>query len=262
VTLPRAITRRAIGWFLALLVIALPIAAFAQRGGGGRFFGFGGRRAVLPNVPYDGRFTMARIRYQPNRNWDADYPTMERNLTVMLDKITALSPHLDGSNVHDFDDPELLKYPLAYLTEPGYWHPSPAEVEGLRTYIAKGGFLIVDDFHFANEWWVFEQGIRAALPSARIERLDISHPIFNCFFQIPSLVVPYPGRLGEAGLMGEFYGIYEDNDPSKRLQVVINYNIDIGDYMEWSNEPGWFAAAPTNEAYKFAINYIVYGMSH
>ncbi len=48
--------------------------------------------------------------------------------------------------------------------------------------------------------------------------------------------MPYPGRLGEQGLMGEFFGIHEDNDPRQRLMVIINYNIDIGDYVEWSGE--------------------------
>ena len=50
--------------------------------------------------------------------------------------------------------------------------------------------------------------------------------------------------------------------PTKRLQVVINYNIDIGDYMEWSDQQGLYEFAATNEAYKFAINYIVYGLTH
>ena len=60
--------------------------------------------------------------------------------------------------------------------------------------------------------------------------------------------------------MGEFYGIYERNDPSRRLMVVINYNMDIGDYMEHSGE-GMYMVAPTNEAYKLGINYLIYGLS-
>jgi hypothetical protein len=42
--------------------------------------------------------------------------------------------------------------------------------------------------------------------------------------------------------------------------VVINYNNDIGDYMEWSAE-GFWPVNITNEAYKLAINYIVYGLT-
>jgi len=106
-----------------------------------------------PNVAYDGRFTFARIRYTVYRRsgWEFDYPAMERNLMAMMQEVTALRPHTRGSNIHTFDDPELLKYPVAYLSEPGYWYPSDSEVLGLRNYLAKGGFLIVDDF-MRGEW--------------------------------------------------------------------------------------------------------------
>jgi Domain of unknown function (DUF4159) len=244
---------------VAVLFAVIPLGLAAQRGGG--WFGFGSRYDQLPNVRYDGRLVLARIRYRGYGSWDYDYPTMERNLSTMLKELTAIDVHLGESNVHSLDDPELLKFPVAYLTEPGYWFPTDSEVLGLRQYIEKGGFLIVDDFHFAPEWQVFESAMMRVLPKAQIEPLDISHPVFNSFFEIKTLKVPYPGGLGESGLMGEFYGIHEDNDPTKRLMVVINYNMDIGDYMEWSATNA-YNPLPTNEAYKFGINYIIYGLTH
>jgi hypothetical protein len=248
---------------IAMLIVATSVSLLAQRGG--QFFGFG-RGGVYPNVAYDGRFTFARIRYAATMRrgggWSADYPLMERNLTSMLTEITAMRPHMDGSNVHDLDDPELLKYPVAYLSEPGYWYPSDTEVKGLQDFLAKGGFLIVDDFHFPDEWRVFESAMRRVLPAAQIDKLDVSHPIFNSFFRIESLHVPYPGDLGERGLYGEFYGIYEDNDRTKRLSVVINYNMDVGDYVEWAQSSRAYSFKPTNEAYKFMINYVMYGLTH
>jgi hypothetical protein len=253
------IRRAALPWLAGLLVVAAPLAVLEQRGGS---FGFESRFGQYPNVPYDGRLTFARIRYAAYGGWRADYPTMEENLTTMLREITAIRPHVGRSNVHTFDDPALFKYPLAYLSEPGYWFPNETEVEGLRQYLRKGGFLIVDDFHFDNEWDVFEAAMRRVLPDGQIVRLELSHPIFNTFFQIRSLEVPYPGRLGEQGLMGEFYGIYQDNDPRRPLMAVINYNIDIGDYVEWSGREDVYALVPTNEAYKFAINYVMYGLTH
>jgi hypothetical protein len=250
---------RLVNGLAVLLLLAVPLVAAAQRGG--RLFGFGSRFVQYDNVPYDGRFTFARVSYARYGGWAADYPAMERNLTTILQEITEMRPHTTGSNVHTFDDPDLLKYPVSYLSEPGYWFPNEAEVKGLRDYLRKGGFLIVDDFHFSNEWSVFEAAMRRVLPDARIDRLDLSHPIFNTFFQIESLAVPYPGRLGDQGLIGEFYGIHEDNDPRCRLTVVINYNIDIGDYVEWSGED-IYNLRSTNEAYKFMINYVIYGLTH
>jgi len=220
---------------------------------------FGRGIYIEPNIPYDGRFTFARIRYQVVRRsgWEFDYPEMERNLMTMVREVTSLDGHDRHSNVHDLDDPALLQYPVAYLSEPGYWVPSESEVQGLRAYLAKGGFLIVDDF-LLGEWTNFEQQMRRVLPEARIEALEVSHPVFHAFFSIESLDMRYPTN---PGLRAQFLGIHEDNDPTKRLMVVINYNNDIGDYMEHSGQ-GWWPVNITNDAYKFAINYLVYALSH
>jgi hypothetical protein len=241
----------AVASLLVLGTISAAVTLTTQR----RWRGF----YLEPNVPYDGRFTFARIRYADyyRSGWEYDYPAMERHLMTMMQEITALDPHVAGSNVHWLDDPDLLKYPVAYLSEPGYWMPSEAEVEGLRTYLAKGGFLIVDDF-MRSEWFNFESQMRRVLPAARIDRLELSHPVFHSFFEIETLDMPYPGN---EFLRAEFLGIHEGNDPSKRLMVVINYNNDIGDYMEWSLDGIW-PVDITNEAYKFAINYIIYGLTH
>jgi hypothetical protein len=251
-------SRRLVLVFLLAAALALP--ALAQRGGGRRF-GSGLMPREASPVTYDGRFVIVRLWYSGYRGWSFDYPDMEQNLTLILNEITAIPARPDGSHILRMDDPELLKYPIAYLSEPGYWYPSESEAAGLRNYLDKGGFVIIDDFHFEQEWRVFQAAMQKVLPNGRIDRLDTSHPVFNSFFSIKSLEVPYPGRLGESGLMGEFYGIHEGNDPSKRLMVVINYNMDIGDYMEHSGR-GFYAVDPTNEAFKFGVNYFIYGLTH
>jgi hypothetical protein len=243
---------------LITLVLALLVPLSAQRRDGRRF-GFG-QPARGMNLDYDGQFTIVRLWYPYHGGWSYDYPDMEQNLTLILNELTLAGARRDGSNILRMDDPELMKFPIAYLSEPGYWYPSESEAASLRAYLAKGGFLIVDDFHFAEEWAVFEAAMRKVLPDGRIDRLQRSHPVFDTFFSIKTLEVPYPGRLGESGLMGEFYGIHEGNDPANRLLVVVNYNMDIGDYMEHSGR-GWYAVAPTNEAFKFGVNYFIYGLT-
>jgi len=246
-------------WSLAMLLLAASVVAAlpvdAQRRGGRPLFD-----SLVPDR-YDSRFTLARLYYGNFPGWSFDWPDMEEHLGRILEDLTTIRPSHRRNNVFRMDDPELLKYPVAYLSEPGFWFPTESEALGLREYIAKGGFLIVDDFHFEDEWAVFVRAMKQVLPDANIERLDIKHPVFNSFFPIMSLRVPYPGRLGEQGLFGEFFGIHDPDDPNNRLRVVINYNMDIGDYMEHSPS-GMYAVAPTNEAYKFGINYLVYGLTH
>ena len=253
---PRRSVRHGIVMVVALMLL-VPLAAQRRDG---RRFGLGGELRSANTVEYDGRFTIVRLWYPHYGGWSFDYPDMEQNLTLILNELTLVRARTDGSSILRMDDPELLKFPIAYLSEPGYWYPSDSEVAGLRTYLNKGGFLIVDDFHFPEEWRVFETAMKKVLPESRFNRLQLSHSLFNTFFPIKSLDVPYPGRLGEDGLMGEFYGIHEDNDPASRLMVVISYNMDIGDYIEHSGR-GWYAVAPTNEAFKFGVNYFIYGLT-
>lgn len=246
--------RRLVTWTLAMATIAsVLLGAWWVSPASAQF-----RMRFEPNVPYDGRFTFVRVRYTVHRRsgWEFDYPAMERNLMQITDELTVLHPHVAGSNIHTFDDPELLRYPIAYLSEPGYWIPSDSEVVGLRNYLAKGGFLIVDDF-MRNEWENFERQMRRVLPDARFEPLTARHPIYDTFFHLDSLEMRHPQ---DARLRAEFKGIYEDNDPSKRLMVVIDYNTDIGDFMEWSGQ-GWFPVNVSNDAYKIAIDYLMYGLT-
>lgn len=234
---------------LTVLIVGAPIA-WSQR-----------RQLVLPNVPYDGKFTFVRLRYTQGYRmaWSADYPAMERNFMAILGDLSSVRLHAAGSNVHTLDDPLLAHYPVAYLTEPGYWYPTKDEAAALRNWILKGGFLIVDDFYFDRQWAVFEAGMRAVLPEGRIVPLDVSHPVFNSFFKIRTLEgMTHPASPAAKAV---YLGIFEDNDPARRLQVVINFNNDIGDYMEWSGE-GWYPVNLSNDAYKFATNYVVYGLTH
>ena len=215
---------------------------------------------IEPNAHYDGRFTFVRLRYDVYRRsgWEFDYPAMERNFMTIVDELTSMHPHVRDSNIHDMDDPELSRYPIAYLSEPGYWIPTQKQAEGLRAWLKKGGFLIVDDFYF-NQWTNFERSMRMVLPDAKISTLDVTHPVFNSFFHISTLDgMSHPDN---ASAKAVFLGIHEDNDPTKRLMVIINYNNDIGDYMEWSGE-GWYPINFSNDAYKLATNYIVYGLTH
>lgn len=251
--MPRVGSRRRIASLGVVLVLGVVLAvteALAQW-----------RRVTIePNAPYDGRFTFARLRYTVygRSGWEFDYPAMERNFMTIMAELTTLRPHVRESNIHTMDDTALFRYPIAYLSEPGYWLPNEREAAGLRTWLAKGGFLIVDDFYF-GQWANFERSMRLVLPSAKIVPLTIDHPIFDAFFHIRTLDgMTHPDN---SAAKAQFLGIFEDNDPSRRLQVIINYNNDIGDYMEWSGE-GVYPVNMSNDAYKFATNYIVYGMTH
>ncbi len=245
-------------WGVALLLL-IPLATAASQG-------FRGRRRAPgsdpnANVAYDGRLTFVRMKFEPlgggwDLKWDHDYPRAETHFMKILDELTSVKPYLEGSNILGFDDPALFQYPIAYVSEPGFWTLNAQELAGLQAYVQKGGFLIFDDFA-GQHWYNFERRWQQAFPGLTPVRLDTSHPIFDSFFRIESLDMDHPNY----GVKAEFWGAYEDNDPSKRLVMIANYNNDIGDYMEWSDE-GFLPISLTNEAYKLAVNYVLYALTH
>ncbi|MBL0940845.1 MAG: DUF4159 domain-containing protein [Gemmatimonadaceae bacterium] len=240
-----------------LLILGAGSVVHSQRGYGR---GYGGGY-IEPNTPYNGRFTFARIRYTQGYRlaWGVDYPRMERNFLVVLNDLSKLRLNKDVSNVYTLDDPGLKKHTVAWLTEPGYWMPTRAEAQGLREWLQRGGFLIIDDFFFAQQWSVFESSMQQVLPGVRFFRLTKSHPIFNTFFTITNLEEMHHPATPAA--VAEYYAVYEDNDPNRRMLAVISFNNDIGDYMEWSGD-GWYPVNFSNNAYKYATNFLIYGLTH
>ena len=226
---------------------------------------------VADNLPYNGSFTFVRIRFSSGRNfadfggfgrgggapWSHDFPFADNNFVKILDEVTGLEPNLDGSNVIDASDGALMRYPVAYMSEPGRWQPTSDDVENLRAYLSKGGFLILDDFRGGREWSRVEAIFNAILPDLAFQPLDLENPIFHSFFDVESLDFQPPTF---QQYRPEFLGIYEDNDPAKRLIVVANFNNDIGDYWEYS-DMGYYPIDLSNEAYKVGVNYVIYALT-
>jgi len=245
---------------VALVTLCVPLLGWAQDRG---------MRSpnYEPNAPYDGRYTFVRVRYQASLGggfgggfrgdpkWDHDYPRGERHFTQILSEVTSIRARTMSSNILTLDDPELSKFPVAYLCEAGFWQPTDAEVAGLRSYLLKGGFIIFDDFA-RNDWLNFTQQMKRVLPELRPIQMTPDDRVFDSFYHVTSLEYTHPVY----GLPSEFWGIYENNDRDGRLLAMINFNNDLSEHWEWSDE-SIFPLAASNEAYKLGVNYLVYALS-
>jgi hypothetical protein len=217
---------------------------------------------------YDGRVTFVRLRWQSDYGfsrrggfgaaWNHDYPRAEQHLSLIIKELTAIDIHTDTSLILTLDDPELFNYPIAFMWEPGFWNLTDREAESFRAYLSKGGFAVFEDFDGPAQWSNFESQMRRVLPDNRLVRLDKAHHIFDSFFRINDIdAILHP----MSGIPPSYYGIFEDNDPGKRLMVVANFDNDVPEYWEWSGQ-GLFPFDTSNEAYKLGVNYLIYGLTH
>jgi Domain of unknown function (DUF4159) len=253
--------RAARGLFCAAAVFAIATVVRAVH-----FDAGSGSSSIDPG--YDGRVTFVRLRWQSDFGfsrrggfssaWNHDYPRAEQHLALIIKELTAINIRTDNSLVLTLDDPELFNYPIAFMWEPGFWNLTDREAESFRAYLSKGGFAVFEDFDGLAQWSNFESQMRRVLPDSRLVKLEKSHHIFDSFFRINDIdAILHP----MSGIRPSYYGIFEDNDPGKRLMVVANFDNDVPEYWEWSGE-GLFPFDTSNEAYKLGVNYLVYGLTH
>lgn len=222
-----------------------------------------------PFTPYDGRLMFVRMYfetrvpphgrfYSRETPWHHDYPYAETNLTSIVGDVS-YARVLRGGNVIAASDPELMRFPVAWIAEPGYWVPDEKECANLRAYLHKGGFLIFDDFS-SDDLPHMEEQMRRIVPELRPLDLDGTEPIFHTFFDIQ----PQQLRLGGYRARREperYLGYFEGNDRTRRQVAIVDSNNDIGEFMEY-NDTGFNAVDDRNYAFKLGVNYLLYALSH
>jgi hypothetical protein len=255
---PRSSSRR-LAWRLVAL-IALPVAALCSD------------TSMTVTLPHpDAEWQFVRLSYTANglqfggrERWLTDWPEAEQHLIRGVQRLTRIDTAPEGHYLSIMDD-SLFDYPWLYAVEVGSWVLSDGEAARLRDYLLRGGFLVVDDFHGTLEWGVFVQSMHKVFPDRAIVEIPINDPVFHVAYDldeqvpIPGIQSLYSGRNYERdGFTPHWRGIYDNEG---RLMVVINFNMDLGDAWEHADVPE-YSLLYTTRAYKYAINYILYAMTH
>lgn len=201
--------------------------------------------------------------------WRIDWPEAELHLLNGVDRFTHIDTSTDSTHV-SLTDEALFDYPFLFAQQVGRWSLSQQEIQRLGDYLQRGGFLLVDDFHGPQQWRTFTDVINQALPGHRIEPLLPDTALMHILYPMNQLT-QIPGRRHLVGLdnRGEaivrmphspqrWMGIF---DKKGRLNVAINFNMDMGDAWEHANDPS-YPNAMTSLAYRYGINYIVYSLTH
>jgi hypothetical protein len=198
-------------------------------------------------------------------NWTIDYPRSDRHLMAGIRRLTRIHTR-SVEEVVDIDDPdEIYNWPFLYAVEVGHWNLTDEQCKKLRDFLLRGGFLMVDDFHGTQEWEVFMAGMGRIFPDRPVVDLDNQDAIFHVLydlderFQVPGAQWLYTGRVYEhEGKVPKWRGIYDDKG---RIMVAICHNMDLGDAWEWSDDPR-YPEKWASLAYRIAVNYTIYDMTH
>ncbi|MEX2284470.1 MAG: DUF4159 domain-containing protein [Gemmatimonadota bacterium] len=226
-------------------------------------------------------FSFCRLRYTSGRReaggsgWGTDYPNADRNFMVRLQQLTYTpinrwSEQEPGFTVVRATEPAMYQCPFLFTSDVGTATFDIEEVQHLRNYLLKGGFLWVDDFWGDYAWdnWVGE--IQRVLPEFSIVDLPLDHGLFSVFYQVP--VIPQipaisfwrrsGGGTSERAYESATPHIRAIFDQKGRILVLMSHNTDIADGWEREAEDEDFFYSFTGKGYGVGINVVLWALSH
>lgn len=208
--------------------------------------------------------------------WDTDFPDAESNFLRGVQRYTNIDTNSKSYDWMELTDPQLFEHPFLYMNMKRvpigstYSGPNfkPEEIEALREFMFRGGFVLLDDFWGDAHLSDFRTEMAKLFPERELIELKPQHELFHVFFDVNE-VVQVPGRAVTWDYGGGFTlddpvyppSVYAILDDDGRVMLVANFNADLGDGWEHTfYEP--YPTRYSNEAYKIGINYLIYAFTH
>jgi hypothetical protein len=167
------------------------------------------------------RLSVARLQYDGGGDWYAN-PSSIPNLLRAIRERTAFPVEPTEARVTLLDD-RIWDYPFLHATGHGNIRFSDAEVVRLREYLARGGFLHVDDNYGLDE--SFRREIKRLFPDRPLVEVPLDHPVYHLIYEFPAGL---PKIHEHDGKPAQGFGIFVNG----RLVVYYSYQTDLGDGWE------------------------------
>jgi len=259
---------------IAVPLVCIAAALFGHGVDDGPYFTGAYRDFQLldPQTPQPHEFTFVRLIYNGRipgylKNWYTDYPAGDRHLIHILRRLTNIDIASQERAI-PIDHPDLFLYPMVYSCEAGQMVLNDNEARVMREYLDRGGFWMIDDFWGTVEWASFAAVMHQILPGRPIVDIPRDHPIFHSAFdideilQVPNVAYAYcPEECPTWELDGRQPHVRGVFDANGRLAVLINFNTDLMDASEWSDDPK-YPSRFSAYSYKIFANAVVYAMTH
>ena len=195
------------------------------------------------------RLGIARLEYDGGGDWYAN-PSSIPNLLAAIAERTSLDVDRTEARVRLTDD-RLWNYPFLHATGHGNMRLTSEEITRLREYLARGGFLHVDDNYGLDT--AFRREIARVYPDRPLVDVPLTHPIYG-------IVYPFPDGLPKIhehdGKPARGYGIFIGD----RLAVFYSHESDLGNGWE---DPSVHKDPPElhEAALRMGVNLFVYAVT-
>ena len=266
----------------AALVAALGAASALQAQRYFREGSFAARWA--PDAMPDSAFVVCRLAYRSVRSepsgigWETDYPYAEINLSTRLSELTRTRISVDADESPNFyvvrlTDDALFNCPFTVASDAGTIGFREDEVERLRAYLLKGGFLWADDFWGTAAWTQWASEIGRVLPPSEfpIEDVALGDPMLSGVYaitDIPQITnIQFWRRSGgqrtsERGADSDEVHLRVIRDSHRRVMVVMTHNTDVADSWEREGEDPAFFYQFSPAGYALGIDVVIHAMTH
>lgn len=229
-----------------LLSLLVPVALIPLVGSASLTRVGEGRPALGRGAP---RLAIARLQYEGGGDWYAN-PSAIPNLLKAIRQRTSFPVETTEGRVTLTDD-RLWDYPFLHLTGHGNITFSDAEVVRLRDYLARGGFLHIDDNYGLDEH--IRREIRKVFPDREFVDVPLTHPVYHVVYDFPKGL---PKIHEHDGKSARGYGIFLGN----RLAVYYSWSSDLGN--GWEDVGTYTDPAELHEqALRMGVNLFTYAVT-
>lgn len=220
------------------LLLFLIAAAFGAAGPGS------GRATPVPG------FTIGRLHYDGGGDWYANPSSLPNLLRAIHDRVgLRVEPR---ERVVTLADPALWTLPYIYMTGHGNVRWSDQDLATLRTYLARGGFLHIDD-NYGMDPSIRKQ-IARLYPGRPLVDVPLDHPIYHLVYDLPKGI---PKIHYHDGLPAQGLGIFLNG----RLVLYYSYQSDLGDGWE-DPEVHHDPPAKREAALEMGVNLFAYAVGY
>ena len=194
------------------------------------------------------RLAIARLQYEGG-DWYGN-PSSLPNLIQAINDRTSLKVEKTEGRVTLLDD-RVWDYAFLHLTGHGDIKFSDAEVDRLREYLLRGGFLHVSDNYGLDP--AVRRELARVFPDRPLVDVPTTHPIYHLVYDFPKGVPKVHEHDGKpARGLGVFIG--------DRLAVYYDFSADLGNGWE---DPGTYNDPPDlhEAALRMGVNLFVYAVT-